>query len=92
MADLNKECPFPPDKPCNKLKELKKRIAELESKLVRMQYHDDAIYQERVFKIKYSDLLEPVEAIDIFVRNIQRIFRKENEDDFCSYGERREGE
>ena len=80
MFDLSRECPFPPNKPCNKVKELKKRIAELESQIVRMQYHDDIITQKRVFEIRYSDMLDPEEAMDIFVRNMQRIFGRENDD------------
>jgi hypothetical protein len=79
MFDLSRECPFPPNKPCNKVKELKKRIAELESQVVRMQYHDDIVTQKRVFEIRYSNLLDPEEAMDIFVRNIQRILKGENE-------------
>ena len=79
MLDLSRECPFPPNKPCNKVKELKKRIAELESQVVRMQYHDDIIRQKRVFEIDYCDLLDPEEAMEIFVRNIQRIFGKRRE-------------
>lgn len=85
MADLNRECPFPPDKPCNKVKELRKRIAELESMVFQMRYYDDPIIQKRVFEMRYSDLLDPEEAMEIFVRNVQRILRKEK-------GERREGE
>ena len=81
MFDLSRECPFPPNKPCNKVKELKKRIAELESQVVRMQYHDDIINQKRVFEIRYSDLLDPEETMDIFIRNIQRILEGEREND-----------
>lgn len=85
MLDLSRECPFPPNKPCNKVKELRKRIAELESMVFQMQYYDDQITQKRVFEMRYSDLLDPEEAMEIFVRNVQRILRKEK-------GERREGE
>jgi hypothetical protein len=55
--------------------ELEKRIAELEPQVVRMQCRDDIINQKRVFEIRYSDMLDPEEAMDIFVRNIQRIFK-----------------
>lgn len=67
--------------PLEKYNELKKRIAELESQVVRMQYRDDIITQKRVFEIRYSDLLNPEEAMDIFVRNIQRILKGEREND-----------
>lgn len=76
MVDLSRECPFPPNKPCNKVKELKKRIAELEYQLVQMRYHDNQITQKRVFEMRYSDLLDPEEAMEIFVRNVHRIFEK----------------
>ena len=85
MFDLSREYPFPPNKPCNKVKELKKRIAELESMVFQMQYYDDQITQKRVFEMRYSDLLDPEEAMEIVVRNVQRILRKEE-------GERREKE
>ena len=75
MPDLSRECPFPPSKACNKVKELTKRIAELESQVVRMQCYDDNITQSRVFSIKFSELLDPQEAMDIFIRNIQEIFK-----------------
>lgn len=81
MFDLSRECPFPSNKPCNKVKELKKRIAELEHQVVRMQYRDDIITQKRVFEISYSNLLDPEEAMDIFIRNIQRILKGEREND-----------
>ena len=74
MFDLSRECPFPPDKPCNKVKELNKRIAELEAQVVQMRYHDNNITQSRVFEISFSKMLDPQEAMDIFVRNMQRIF------------------
>lgn len=74
MFDLSRECPFPPDKPCNKVKELSKRIAELEAQVVQMRYHDNNITQSRVFEISFSKMLDPQEAMDIFVRNMQRIF------------------
>ncbi len=74
MFDPSRECPFPPNKPCNKVKELTKRIAELESQVVRMQCYDDNITQSRVFSIEFSKLLDPQKAMDIFLRNIQRIF------------------
>ena len=76
MSDLYRECPFPPNKPCNKVQELKKRIAELEAMVVKMQYRDDVIYQKRVFEIMYTDMLDPEEAMDIFIRNIQRSFER----------------
>lgn len=81
MLDLSRECPFPPNKPCNKVKELKKRIAELEYQLVQMRYHDDQITQKRVFEIMYCDLLDPEEAMDIFVRNVQRILKGERDNE-----------
>ena len=74
MFDLSRECPFPPDKPCNKVKELNKRIAELEAQVVQMRYHDNNITHSRVFEISFSKMLDPQEAMDIFVRNMQRIF------------------
>ena len=76
MIDLIRECPLPPNKTCNKVKELEKRIAELESKVVRMQFRDDNITESRVFEIKWCKLLDPEEAIDIFVRNVQRILER----------------
>lgn len=76
MFDPSGECPFPPSKPCNKVKELTKRIAELESQVVRMQCYDDNITQSRVFSIKFSELLDPQEAMDILLRNIQEIFKE----------------
>ena len=76
VFDLSRECPFPPNKPCNKVRELRKRIAELEAIVVKMRYHDDIVYQKRVFEILYTDMLDPEEAMDIFVRNVQRIFCK----------------
>ena len=79
MFDLSRECPFPPDKPCNKVKELSKRIAELESMVVRMQYRDDNITQRRVFEIEWCKFLDLEEAMDIFVRNIERILNKDNQ-------------
>ena len=78
MFDLSRECPLPPNKTCNQVKELRKRIAELESQVVQMQYRDDNITQSRVFEIKWNKLLDPEEAMDIFVRNVQRIFKKED--------------
>lgn len=75
MFDLSRECPFPPNKPRNKVKELSKRIAELESQVVKMQCYDDNATQCRVFQIEFSKLLNPEEAMDIFVRNMQRIFQ-----------------
>ena len=80
MFDPSRECPFPPSKPCNKVKELTKRIAELESQVVRMQCYDDDITQSRVFSIKFSEMLDPQEAMDIFLRNIQRIFKGGTDD------------
>ena len=76
MFDLSRECPLPPNKTCNKVKELKKRIAELEAMVVRMQYHDDVVYQKRVFEIFYTDILDQEKAMDIFIRNVQRIFAR----------------
>lgn len=76
MFDLNRECPFPPNKPCNKVKELHQRIAELEAQVVRMQYHDDNITRCRVFEIQWSKLLNPEEAMDIFIRNIKSCFER----------------
>lgn len=63
-----------------KLERQKERIAYLESQLVKMRYHDDNITLRRVFEVEFSDLLEPVEAMDIFVRNVQRIFERKVED------------
>ena len=80
MDDLSRKCPYPPNEPCDKVKELQNRIAELESQVVRMQYHDDVVMQKRVFEIRYNDMLSPEEAMEIFVRNIQRAFgRCEND-------------
>ena len=58
------------------VREIEKRIAELEGIVVRMQYHDDIINQKRVFEIMYCDLLDPEEAMDIYFRNVQRIFNR----------------
>ena len=57
-------------------KELRARIAELETQVVRMRYHDSQITQRRVFEIEFSKLLDPEEAMDIFVRNMKRIFER----------------
>ena len=61
----------------NAINDILPRIAELESQVVRMQYRDDNITQCRVFEISFSKLLDPEEAMDIFIRNVQRIFGKE---------------
>lgn len=62
---------------CGKLAQYRDRTAALESQVVRMRYHDDPITQRRVFEIEFSDLLNPEEAMDIFVRNVERILVKE---------------
>ena len=59
-----------------KIRLLEGRIAELESQVVRMRYHDDQITQHRVFEIAFSKLLNPEEAMDIFLRNVKRIFER----------------
>ena len=51
------------------IKELEKRIADLEGIAVRMQYHDDIVNQKRVFEIRYCNLLDPEEAMDIFYKS-----------------------
>ena len=61
---------------CEKLEQYQARIAALESQVVRMRHHDDQITQRRVFEIEFSDLLNPEEAMDIFIRNMQRIFER----------------
>lgn len=61
---------------CGKLAYYRDRNAALESQVVRMRYHDNQITQSRVFEIAWSDLLDPEEAMDIFVRNVQRIFER----------------
>lgn len=73
------KCPLPPHKTCEEVKRLHKRIAELESQVVRMQYRDDNITQCRVFEIQFSKLLNPEEAMDIFLRNVKRIFERNAE-------------
>lgn len=75
-SDKNIQCPLPPNKSCDEVIRLKRRIAELESQVVRMQYHDDNITQCRVFQIEFSKFLNPEEAMEIFLRNLQRIFEK----------------
>lgn len=61
---------------CKKLELYQARTAKLESQVVRMQYHDSQITQRRVFEIEFSKLLDPEEAMDIFVRNMKRIFER----------------
>lgn len=55
---------------------LHKRIAELEMQAVRMECYDDNITESRVFRIEFNKLLNPEEAMSIFMRNIERIFSK----------------
>lgn len=61
---------------CRKLEQYQAHIAALESQVIRMQYHDDQITQRRVFEIEFSKFLHPEEAMDIFVRNMKRIFER----------------
>lgn len=77
MPDNYVQCPLPPNKKCQEVERLHARIAELEYQVVRMQYRDDNITQSRVFEIQWSKLLDPEEAMDIFFRNVKRIFGKE---------------
>lgn len=77
MADNYVQCPLPPHETCQEVKRIRARIAELEYQVVRMQYRDDNITQSRVFEIQWSKLLDPEEAMDIFLRNMKRIFEKE---------------
>lgn len=61
----------------NAINDILVKLAEIESQVIRMQYHDDQITQRRVFEIEFSKFLHPEEAMDIFVRNMKRIFEKE---------------
>lgn len=61
---------------CEKMEYQRDRLAALESQVVRMRYHDDQITQRRVFEVEFSDILNPEEAMDIFVRNMKRIFER----------------
>lgn len=70
-------CPLPPKYTCKEVARLHKRIAELENQVVKMECYDDNITDTRVFRIKFSKLLDPNEAMDIFFRNVERIFKKE---------------
>ena len=69
-------CPLPPSKTCEEVKKLHKRIRELEKQVVTMQYYDDNITQSRVFSIHFSKFLHPEEAMEIFIKNLQDIFRR----------------
>lgn len=60
----------------NAINDILVKNAELESQVVRMQYHDDQITQRRVFEIEFSKFLDPEEAMDIFIRNVKRIFER----------------
>ena len=64
---------------CRKLEQYQAKIAELEYQVVRMQYCDNQITRRRVFEIEFSDLLNPEEAMDIFVRNMKRIFERNDD-------------
>lgn len=64
---------------CRKLELYQAQIAELESQVVRMRYHDDQITERRVFEIEFSKFLHPEEAMDIFVRNMKRIFERNDD-------------
>ena len=57
------------------LEEQQKHIAELEMKAVRIQCRDDQITQSREFHIEWCKFLNPEEAMDIFVRNAERILK-----------------
>ena len=72
-------CPLHREGKCEEIKRLRKRIAELEMQVVRTEAYDDPITESRVFRIKFSELLDPNEAMDIFVRNVERIIRKQAE-------------
>lgn len=61
---------------CRHLELYQAKTAELESQVVRMQYHDSNITERRVFEIEFSKLLDPEEAMAIFARNMQRIFER----------------
>lgn len=56
------------------------KIAEIEKKVVQMNCYDDNITESRVFRIKFHKLLNPDEAMDIFVRNVKQIFEKQSGD------------
>ena len=60
------------------VKKLHERIAELENKVVQMEIYDDNLTESRVFRIKFYKLLDPDEAMDIFVSNVKRIFEKQS--------------
>ena len=61
---------------CRQLELYQDKTSELESQVVRMRYHDSNLTERRVFEIEFSKLLDPEEAMDIFVRNMQRIFER----------------
>ena len=72
-------CPLHREGKCEEIKRLHKRIAELESKLVCVEVYDNQICECRTFNIKFNKLLNPEEAMDIFVRNIEKIIKKQEE-------------
>lgn len=62
------------------LAHIKEYCTHLESQVVQMEIADNDITCEREFRISYSKLLDPTQAVDILVSNILRVLKGEMAD------------
>ena len=60
------------------LERYKNLCKKYEDLLAEISYADDACKQERVFTLRYSELLEPAAAIEIFINKLYRVLEQEN--------------